>query len=428
MLQEIIDLNAFCEKQQSSLEQSTQQDLQNLILEIKQNIITHKDKALLNYTKTFDKVNLNTFKLKVSHADIKNAYQEIPKNYLNALKKAQQNITQFHQKQLPKNISYSPEKGLQLGISYIPLEKAALYVPGGRNPYPSSVLMNAIPACIAGVKQAIVLTPPNPNGDIDPSILVAADLCGVTEIYKVGGAQAIFAAAYGTESIPKVDKITGPGNCYVTAAKQAVYGKVDIDKPAGPSEVLVYCDEINMAHFAAAELLAQMEHDPLASAVLVCSSAEIASSVNMYLNQQFKSCLRQDIIKKAINQSGIYIEPNLSMAIDCINLVASEHLVLLSKNEAELLKHIKHGSSLFIGPYTPVAIGDYYAGPNHVLPTNTAARYSSPLSVHDFLKFRTETSCSKDYINKHADAIMTLASQEALDAHAKSVSIRKSTS
>eukprot|EP01047_Picozoa_sp_COSAG01_P000391 COSAG01_NODE_7_length_54400_cov_1218.054935_15_plen_431_part_00 len=426
MLKEIKNLKAFTQSRQSLLENNNDLDLLTLLQGMRLAIRTKGDQAILDYTEKFDKIKLKAENIKITTDEIKHAYKLIDPIHLDALKEAKQNIATFHEIQKPKNWQINREDGLSYGNSFIPLEYAALYVPGGRNPYPSSVLMNALPAIIAGVKHPYILTPPNQEKNIAPSILVAADLCGIKDIYKVGGAQAIFAAAYGTKSIPKADKITGPGNRYVTAAKQAVYGLVDIDKPAGPSEVVIYCDNINYSAYAAAECLAQMEHDPLASAILICSNESIAIQVNQELAKQIKNCARADIIKKAAKQSGYIISPTLDQGISALDAVASEHVVLLSNDthNQSILEQVQHGASIFIGPYTPVAIGDYFAGPNHVLPTNAAARYASPLGVLDFMKYRSETKASKAYLETHAEKIITLAEKEALDAHAKSVSIR----
>ncbi|MEK9657649.1 MAG: histidinol dehydrogenase [bacterium] len=424
MLKEINNLERFIKEREALLEQHTDPELYETLNNIKKSIREEKDKALITYTKKFDHIDLDITNIKVTPNEIQNAYNHVSKNYLSSLKNAIENIKNFHHAQLPKNWQSSPSKDLSYALRYLPLNSVALYVPGGRNPYPSSVIMNAIPAIIAGVKHPIILSPPNQEKSLAPSILVAADLCGITDIYKIGGAQAIFAAAYGTESIPQVDKITGPGNRYVTSAKQMVYGKVDIDKPAGPSEVLVYIDTNKYAHFAAAELLAQMEHDPLASAILITTNEKIATTCRQEFKKQLKTCKRHPIITNALNQSAYIIEENSNKAIDIMNKIASEHVVLISEHAQKLSKKLTNGASLFLGPYSPVALGDYFSGPNHVLPTNSCARFASPLGVLDFMKYRYELSANKNYIKENGQDIITLATQEKLDAHANSVKIR----
>ena len=424
MLQKINDLDAFCKKREGLLENSDDESLFSLLQEIKKAIKSKGDEALIHYTQKFDGIKLTRQTLCVTKQEIKSAYETIDKQHLEALKKAHQQIATFHQEQKPKNWQKKQANGSFYGNTFLPLDRVALYVPGGRNPYPSSVLMNAIPAQIAGVPEPIILTPPNTNGQIAASILVAADLCGITHIYKAGGAQAIFAAAYGCESIKKVDKITGPGNRYVTAAKQNVYGIVDIDKPAGPSEVAVYCDNPQYAAYAAAECLAQMEHDPLASAVMISTNSDCLEAIQREFKLQLETCKRKDIILKALHHSGVYLCNKASDAIEALNRVASEHVVIMLDNSAKLLKQLRHGASVFIGPHTPVASGDYFSGPNHVLPTNGAARYASPLGVMDFMKYRSESHLSLETLQKQGPDIIKLAQKEKLDAHANSVHIR----
>ncbi len=395
------------------------------VLDIRTRVMREKDAALIYFAHQFDQVRASDFSLKVTQKDIKDAYHQVPKSFIKALKEAKKNIEHYHRAQLPKSWTKKTQRG-SYGMRYTPIDKAGLYVPGGRALYPSTVLMNAIPATLAGVETIVITTPPRPDGSIGPQILVAADLCGVENIIKVGGAQAIFALAYGTETVPAVDKIVGPGNIYVTLAKQHVYGVVDIDKPAGPSEVLVLVEDPAYAGFAAAELLAQLEHDPLASAVAISTSRTTLEAIQKELALQFELCLRKDIIRQAMEQdhSKLLLTQNMQQSIQYANFIASEHLVLLTDNAEELLPQIKHAGSIFLGPYTPVALGDYFAGPNHVLPTGRATRYASPLGVMDFMKYSATLHYTKESLAKAEPSIKALTEMEGLDAHYSSVKIR----
>lgn len=392
--------------------------------EIRTQVQDHADHALHALAHSLDGVTVQMKSLQATSEEIKAAYAQVPRSFIQALKKAKKNIETFHRYQLPKNWHKTFKTGVSYGMRYSPLEKVGLYVPGGRALYPSTVLMNAIPAKIAGVQTCVITTPPRPDGNIAPQILVAADICGVSRIIKAGGAQAVFALAYGTESVPKVDKIVGPGNIYVTVAKQKVYGLVDIDKPAGPSEVLVYVEDPRYAAYAAAELLAQLEHDPLAVAVAVSTRNATLEAIQKELAIQLPHCKRREIIEQSAQQSALILAKNFQEAVDVINAVGSEHLVILTDTPQDTLPYVKHAGSIFLGPYTPVALGDYAAGPNHVLPTGGATRYASPLGVMDFMKFSSTLEYSKSALAKIDQTVKALTDMEGLDAHYRSVGVR----
>ena len=392
------------------------------LTEIQKEIKSYKDKALRFFTEKFDHVKLSN--VIVTKEEINDAKKVVSKDFIEAIKIAKENITTLHQNQLPFNWKEDLENGITYGMQYSAIDKAGLYVPGGRALYPSTVLMNAIPAKLAGVEQLIITTPPQKDGSIAPEILVAADLCEVDLIVKAGGAQAIFALAYGTESVPKVDKIVGPGNMYVDQAKQMVYGLCDIDKPAGPSEVCVYVEDENYAKFAAAELLAQLEHDPDASAVAVATNKKILKAIQEECNKQLKKLKRKEIILESAKNSALITVKSRNEAISILNDIASEHLVLMIDDAESFREKIKHAGAIFCGPYTPVALGDYIAGPNHVLPTGKAARFSSPLSVMDFMKFSTHLTYQKENLQDIKKATQTLTTIEQLDAHYESINQR----
>ena len=391
---------------------------------IRNEVASRGDDALIDFSKQFDGVTDSFFSLIVDEESIAKAYDGIPSELLTALKLAKDSITQYHTQQLPENWMDSPAEGVRYGVKWSAIDSAGLYVPGGRAIYPSTVLMNAIPAKLAGVESIVMVSPSQPDGNLPDSIVVAAHLCGVDVMVKSGGAQTVFALAHGTHLIPKVDKIVGPGNSYVTAAKQLVYGQVDIDKPAGPSEVLVYVDQLAYAPYAASELLAQLEHDPDAIAVCVSESADILRAVHDAFNQQFEQCQRQDIIRSSASHSVLLHTNHLDESIRALNLFASEHLVLLTDSFDEMMPSIKHGGSIFCGPYTPVALGDYCAGPNHVLPTGGAARFASPLGVLDFMKYSGVSEYSKSALSNIASVVDVLATTEGFDAHNRSIQIR----
>lgn len=392
------------------------------LIEIKNEIRKNKDKALFYYTKKFDNVSLTD--VIVSKDEMTQAKKQVSKTFIDAITVAKDNITAFHQNQIPFDWEENPHDDIIYGVQYQPIEKAGLYVPGGRALYPSTVLMNAIPAKLAGVSTLVITTPPLENGQIAPEILVAADLCGVNTIIKAGGAQAIFSLAFGTESVPKVDKIVGPGNIFVDKSKQMVYGICDIDKPAGPSEVCVYIEDEKYASFAASELLAQLEHDPDASAIAISTSKQILKTIQKECSTQLKQLNRKDIIKQSALNSSLISVKSRQEAIVLMNDIASEHLVLMIDDAQSCRKAIKHAGAIFCGPYTPVALGDYIAGPNHVLPTAKAARFSSPLSVGDFMKFSSHLTYSKQQLFSIKDHTKTITDIEQLDAHFKSIKKR----
>ncbi len=384
------------------------------------------DKALLKYTEKFDKVRLPPSKLKVDEREIKEAYKKLEKNQISALRKAADNIVSFHKKQVRDKWTMEIAEGVTVGQVTRPLSSVGVYVPGGRASYPSSVLMCAIPARVAGVEKTIICSPPGKGGDVNPALLVAADIAGVTEIYRVGGAQAIAAMAYGTEIVPKVDKIVGPGNVFVTAAKLEVSKDVAIDVPAGPSEVLIIADESGKASFIASDLLAQTEHDPQAWAILLTTSEALASAVKEEVNRQMKSLSRTEVIKSSIQKGGlIVVVRNIEEAIEYANLIAPEHLQIQTKAPTEVFNKIRNAGAVFLGGYSPVAFGDYSSGLNHVLPTRGYARFYSGLSTLDFVKTINFLQCSRAGYETLKETAVTLAKMEGFDGHAKSVAIRE---
>ncbi|MEI6846288.1 MAG: histidinol dehydrogenase [Candidatus Firestonebacteria bacterium] len=380
------------------------------------------DKAVFSYCKIFDNFKANKKNIKVKESEINTAFKNTPKSLISALKTAKLNIEKFHMRQKEKGFKISVSYG-KLGMKVLPLKSAGLYIPGGKAVYPSSVLMNVIPAKIAGVARIILCTPAL-NGKVDSAILVAAKICGVNEIYKIGGAQAIAAMAYGTETVKPVDKITGPGNAYVSAAKQLVFGKVGIDSLAGPSEVLIVAGNGDNPSYVAADMLAQSEHDEEARSILITDSMAFAGKVMFYLFVQKPLLLREKIIARAIKNSFIVIVDKISDAAAISNLVAPEHLELIAAKAVKEADTYTNAGAVFIGAHTPVALGDYIAGTNHVLPTNGAARYSSPLGVYDFVKRQTTAEVSKKGLSKLAGALKILALTEGLEAHYKSVEKR----
>lgn len=381
------------------------------------------DVSIKAFTEKFDGVTLD--QLKVSEVEIEDAFSKVSNNIKNALEKAITNIEYFHKKQIRQSWVSTEENGVIMGQKISALEKVGVYVPGGSAAYPSSVLMNVVPAKLAGVKKIVMVTPPKKDGCIDPNILVAAKLAGVTEIYKVGGAQAIAALAYGTDTIPKVDKIVGPGNIYVALAKRVCYGKVDIDMIAGPSEITIVCDEKANARFLAADLMSQAEHDKLASSVLITTSKTLAEEVNKQINKQIQNLNRKEIIEASLkNYGGILVVKSLEEAIDMANTIAPEHLELMIENPIAYLGKVKNAGSIFLGQYSPEPLGDYMAGPNHVLPTNGTARFFSPLSVDDFIKKSSYIYYTEDALRELSEDIMTLAKAEGLDAHGNSIKVR----
>ncbi|MBB6714346.1 histidinol dehydrogenase [Clostridium gasigenes] len=381
------------------------------------------DKALLSFTKEFDGVDLKTLEVKSEELD--NAFKLVEKEFTNALEEAALNIKEYHENQKNRGYIFNKEDGVYMGQRVIPLEKVGIYVPGGTAAYPSSVLMNVIPAKVAGVKEIIMVTPPSKDGGINPYIAVAAKISGIDKIYKVGGAQAVGALAYGTETIPKVDKIVGPGNMFVAIAKRLVFGKVDIDMIAGPSEILVIGDKNANPKYIAADLMSQAEHDKLASSILVTTSMELYKNVENEIEKQVEELERKEIIKASLKNFGIAIVcNNLKECIEISNILAPEHLEIMTENPMELLGEVKNAGSVFLGHYSPEPVGDYFGGTNHVLPTNGTARFFSPLSVDSFIKKSSYLYYSEEALKKHGEKIILLAQKEGLTAHANSVKVR----
>lgn len=398
-------------------------DVEAIVTDIISNVRKNGDAALLEYTEKFDKAKLKS--LLVTKEEIEEAYGLVEPEFVEVIKKAAVNIRKFHQRQVRNSFIINDEAGVVVGQKVIPVEKAGLYVPGGTAVYPSTVLMDSIPAKIAGCEDVVMVTPPNAEGKVNPAILVAASVAGVDKIFKVGGAQAIAALAYGTESIPKVDKIVGPGNAFVAEAKKQVFGQVSIDMIAGPSEILVVADKTTNPRYVAADLLSQAEHDKMASAVLVTDSMELAEAVSRELEIQIPLLERAEIARVSIDNNGkIIVADTLMAAIDIANEIAPEHLELAVDNPFDYLDSIKHAGSIFMGKYCPEALGDYFAGPNHTLPTSGTARFSSPLSVDDFVKKTQYTYYTKDALKNVAWDVHRFAEKEGLTAHAKSAVIR----
>lgn len=381
------------------------------------------DKALKNFTMDFDKVALES--IEASTEEIEQGFNNIDKDFIKILKEVKKNIEGYHENQKQKGYIYTKDFGIYMGQRVIPLDKIGVYVPGGTAAYPSSVLMNVIPAKIAGVKEVVMVTPPNKDGLINPNIIAAAKIAGVDRIFKVGGAQAIAALAYGTESIPRVSKIVGPGNAYVAEAKRAVYGEVGIDMVAGPSEISIIADEDANARFIAADLMSQAEHDVLASAILLTTSKSLAEEVVKEVELQVEGLCRKEIIKLSLEKYGrILLCESIEQCIEMVNLISPEHLEILTKNPMEILDKIKNAASIFLGEYTPEPVGDYFGGTNHVLPTNGNARFSSPLSVDDFIKKSSFLYYSKEALLKDGNKIIEISGREGLSAHGNSVKVR----
>ncbi|MGB3363244.1 MAG: histidinol dehydrogenase [Thermodesulfobacteriota bacterium] len=399
--------------------------LESTTKKIVDDVKNNGDKALFKYTKKFDKVELTKRTIKVTAKEIEEAQKQVPAKIKTNLRTAARRVKEFHKHKMPKGSMYKDALGNELGWLISPIERAGLYVPGGKAAYPSTVLMTAIPAKVAGVEELVLVTP-CPNGELNPTVLVAASIAGVDSIYKVGGAQAVAALAYGTESVPKVDKIVGPGNIYVTIAKKLVFGEVDIDMIAGPSEVLIISDASTPASWVAADLLAQAEHDEMAVPLLVTDNAQFGKEVAKEVSRQLALLSRKDIAGEAVKSQGrIFIVKDIDQAVEVANALAPEHLELCVKNPKVLLKKIKHAGAIFVGGLSTEAFGDYVAGPSHVLPTGGAARFSSPLSVYDFIRMPSVISISKKGFDKLSDDVMNLAYSEELEAHALSVKVRK---
>ena len=398
-------------------------DVEDIVADIIYDVRKNGDKALFKYCEKFDKAKLSD--LAVSSQEIGEAVNATDPEFLRILKRAAKNITKFHEKQKRNSFIINDENGIVMGQKIIPVDRAGLYVPGGTAAYPSTVLMDSIPAKLAGCREVIMVTPPDKDGKVSPVILAAAYVAGVDRIFKVGGAQAIAALAYGTESIPAVDKIVGPGNAFVAEAKKQVFGKVSIDMIAGPSEILVVADSTCRPDFVAADLLSQAEHDKMASAVLVCDCAELAEKVSEEIERQLPFLERAEIARASIDNNGkIIVADNLFAAIEIANEIAPEHLELCVDNPFDYLDSIRHAVSVFMGKNCPEALGDYMAGPNHTLPTGGTAKFSSPLSVDDFVKKTQYTYFTKEALRNMARDVEYFAKQEGLTAHAKSAVIR----
>ena len=407
--------------------QTEKNDIQQIVNDIVYDVKKNGDEALFRYTKEFDKIELTHQTVQVTEEEIKYAYTQVEQNLIKVIQKAAKRIKQFHEKQKLNSWLEPSENGEMMGQLIRPLEKVGIYVPGGKASYPSSVLMNAIPASVAGVSEIIMVTPAKKDGRVTPTTLVAAKEAGVTKIYKVGGAQAIAALAYGSTCIPKVDKICGPGNIYVALAKKSVYGQVNIDSVAGPSEILVIADDTANPVYVAADMLSQAEHDEMASAMLVTDSQILAEAVQRELQRQTALLPRKEIIEKSLKNYGlIVIAKDMQQACALGNIIAPEHMEICTKEPFSLLPKIKNAGAIFLGEYTPEPLGDYMAGPNHVLPTGGTARFFSPLSIDDFIKKSSILSFSKEALLELSEDIVTFAQAEGLTAHANAVKVRKS--
>lgn len=393
--------------------------------EIISNVKDKKDEAVFAYTKKFDHFDLNAGNIQVTEAEIEEAYSLLDRKLVEIMKKSAANIQEYHEKQFRNSWFASKPDGAILGMKITAIEKAGVYVPGGKAAYPSSVLMNVIPAKVAGVEKIIMTTPCSSDGKVNPGTLAAAHIAGVDAIYKVGGAQAIAAMAFGTESIPKVDKITGPGNIFVALAKKAVYGHVSIDSIAGPSEILVLADETANPRYAAADLLSQAEHDELASAILITTSQKLAEEVNAQVEQFVKELPRSGIMQASLDNYGyILIADSMEDAVEAANEIASEHLEILTANPFDTMTKIRNAGAIFLGEYSSEPLGDYFAGTNHILPTNGTAKFFSPLNVDDFLKKTSIISYSREALEKVHEDIEKFAESEGLTAHANSIKVR----
>lgn len=393
--------------------------------DIIKNVRENGDKALFEYTLAFDKFPLSGENIKITKEEIKEAYARMDPALVEVIRKSAENIRSFHTKQLRNSWFDSREDGTILGMKITPIQRAGVYVPGGKAAYPSSVLMNVVPAKVAGVSEIIMTTPPSAEGKVNPGTLVAADIAGVDTIYKVGGAQAIAAMAFGTQSLPKVDKITGPGNIFVALAKKAVYGYVSIDSIAGPSEILVLADETANPRYVAADLLSQAEHDELASAILITTSRTLAEEVSRQADLFTAQLERKEIIQKSLDNYGyILLAENMVEAVEAANEIASEHLEILTANPFDIMTRIRNAGAIFLGEYASEPLGDYFAGPNHILPTNGTAKFFSPVNVDDFIKKTSIISYSREALFKVHKDIETFAKSEGLTAHANSIKVR----
>ena len=400
-------------------------EYEDTVNEILANVKENGDKALFAYTLKFDKFQLTPENIRVTEEEIQEAYAQMDPELVEVIRRSAANIRAFHEKQLRNSWFDAKEDGTILGMKITPIGRVGVYVPGGKAAYPSSVLMNVIPAKVAGVSDIIMTTPPGADGKVNPGTLVAADIAGVGTIYKAGGAQAIAAMAYGTDSIPKVDKITGPGNIFVALAKKAVYGYVSIDSIAGPSEILVLADETANPRYVATDLLSQAEHDELASAILITTSRELAEQVSAEVDVFTAQLSRREIIEKSLENYGyILLAENMEDAIETANEIASEHLEILTRNPFDIMTRIKNAGAIFLGEYSSEPLGDYFAGPNHILPTNGTAKFFSPVNVDDFLKKTSIISYSREALRAVHKDIERFAESEGLTAHAGSIRVR----
>lgn len=400
-------------------------DFEGSVAEIVANVRKNKDEAIFEYSKKFDGADINADNIVVTEEEIKEAYEKVDETLLNVMRKALVNIRSYHEKQKQNSWIATEDNGAILGQKVTPLQRVGVYVPGGKAVYPSSVLMNIVPAKVAGVDEIIMTTPPGRDGKVNPSTLVAAKEAGADKIYKVGGAQAIAALAFGTESIPKVDKIVGPGNIYVALAKKAVFGYVSIDSIAGPSEILVLADETANARYVAADLLSQAEHDEMASAILVTTSQKLAEEVSKEVDGFVAELSRKEIIQKSLDQFGyILVADDMETAVATANEIAPEHLEIITVNPFETMTKIRNAGAIFLGEYSSEPLGDYFAGPNHVLPTNGTAKFFSPLGVDAFVKKSSIISYSREALQPIYRDIVQFAECEQLTAHANSIRVR----
>lgn len=395
------------------------------VKEIIEQVRSRGDEAVLEYTSRFDGCRLTPDTMEVTAEEIRKAYEELTPEFIEVLKKSAANIRAYHKKQLRNSWFDAKEDGTILGQKITPLNRVGVYVPGGTAPLSSSVLMNIVPARVAGVREIIMMTPPGKDGSMNPATLVAADIAGVNRIFKAGGAQAIAALAFGTATVPKVDKITGPGNIFVALAKKSVYGTVGIDSIAGPSEILVLADETANPRYVAADLLSQAEHDKLASAILITTSRELAEAVSQEVDGFLQQLSRREIMEESLKNYGyILLAPNMDTAIETVNDIASEHLEILTEKPFDIMSRIQNAGAIFLGEYSSEPLGDYFAGPNHVLPTNGTAKFFSPLSVDDFIKKSSIISYSREALEAVHKDIELFAGQEGLTAHANSIKVR----
>lgn len=418
----IVDFNSV-DKSELFIRSDNKTGVAETVSEIIEKVKADGDEALKFYSEKFDKVKLDS--LEVSEEEFNEAFNTVDDKFIEVLKKASENIKDFHSRQVRQSFINTEKNGVVCGQRIIPIEKVGLYVPGGTAAYPSSVLMNCIPAKIAGCKQIVMVTPPKADGKVNPNILVAAKLAGVDKVYKIGGAQAVAALAYGTKTVLAVDKIVGPGNAFVAEAKKQVFGRVAIDMIAGPSEILVIADKTNNPSHIAADLLSQAEHDKMATAVLITDDKDFANAVSSELEKQIPQLLRSEIARTSIDNNGkIIITDDLFKAVEVSNELAPEHLEICTDNPFDYLSYVKNAGSVFLGKNCPEALGDYFAGPNHTLPTSGTAKFSSPLSVDDFVKKSQYTYFTADALKKVADDVALFAETEGLTAHARSVTIR----